>query len=72
MRPVEWLTIGQAATILQLDRSTLRRYVDRGVLEARVLPLSGRRQVTRSSVDQLLIDMREVAVARADDAEVAS
>lgn len=71
-RQAEWVKVGEAARILQVNKTLVKRWVDTGVLEARIIPGRGDRQILRASVDQLLIDMREAAIARADAAEVAS
>lgn len=48
----EWIRPGEAARLLGVSLTTVARYVDQGLLEARRLP-SGQRRVKRASVDAL-------------------
>ena len=48
----EFVSIGYAALRLKVYPGTVRKYFDRGILIGRKLPL-GRRQISRSSLDEL-------------------
>jgi excisionase family DNA binding protein len=53
--PGEWLTAGQAATLLGISRSTVVRYIEAGTLDARRLP-GGHWRVRRDAAEKLLRD----------------
>lgn len=48
----EWVTVSEAARILGVSAETIRRYIDRGLIRARRLPL-GHRRVLRGDVEEL-------------------
>lgn len=45
----KWLTVGTAAGLVSVDPRTMRRWVDKGLVHARVTP-EGRRQVSKASL----------------------
>jgi len=51
------MTVKEVAEILRLDDTTIRRYVKQGILEAVVLPHTGKRQayrVKKATLDAIL------------------
>ena len=50
--PAEWLTTGQAATVIGVSRSTIVRYIESGDLEARRLP-GGHWRIDRAAAEKL-------------------
>ncbi len=57
MNDQELLTVGEVATILRVDATTVRRWIKNGVLDAVTLPHVNKRcayRVRRSTVDALL------------------
>jgi excisionase family DNA binding protein len=57
MTPTEWIDLAEAARLLGIHQSTLRRWADLGKIQ-HVRTLSGRRRFTRSAIDQALKEMR--------------
>lgn len=50
----EWMTVGEAAAYLKVDRSTLYRWVDQRLLTAYELESGGGRRYRREDLDALL------------------
>jgi excisionase family DNA binding protein len=57
MTPTEWIDLAEAAQLLGIHQSTLRRWADLGKIQ-HVRTMSGRRRFTRSAIDQALKEMR--------------
>ena len=57
MKEDDLLTVTQVALLFRVDPTTVRRWIKDGILEAVILPHSGKRQVAcvkRETVDGLL------------------
>ncbi|HSS10539.1 MAG TPA: helix-turn-helix domain-containing protein [Acidimicrobiales bacterium] len=52
-QPDEWLTVGEAAELIGIHPTTLRRYEREGLIKARRTPTNQRR-FRRSDVEKLL------------------
>ena len=52
----EYLTVGQAATLLNVHPNTVRRYVDQGLIRCLRFGPRGHRRIFRSDIDQLVSD----------------
>ncbi len=57
----EWISVRDAARILGVAPSTIRRYVARGLLESRRLPTGRGLRLSRSQVERLLIAQPDAA-----------
>ncbi len=57
----EWISVRDAARILGVAPSTIRRYVARGLLESRRLPTGRGLRLSRSQVERLLITQPDAA-----------
>ena len=54
MASAEYISTGEAARILNISRSTVSRRFDAGMLQGRMNPITGERQISRQSIQGLI------------------